>query len=451
MRIFDLCLSQCWAITPEALATILAIANRDDLPLQAVEAAKGRALDNTHTVTYRNGVAILPIEGSIVRHGDMFSDVSGAVSVNTLARDFTTALNDASVHAILLAIDSPGGEINGISEFSNMIYAGRKVKPITAYISSLGASAAYWIASACSEIVADATAQIGSIGVVGAMPNPEKDSKRTVEFVSSQSPHKRADISTDRGRAQIQARVDALADVFVAAVARNRKVTQATVLSDFGGGGIFVGKAAVKAGLIDRIGSFEHTLAALVAGKDDAADVAAQDTGGTIVAEETSTKQRKGFWAWMGGANGDAPENDPPEHGLSAVSSAHLEDPRIAQLQAQLAATQERQFSTEASAFVEGLVRGARALPAEAAALKDLYVQAARDDAAAGDTARVGKLTLALSARQPHTIVTGERLKGQFALVPNQLTTGSDQAAELDEDEADAREWAKKRNERALR
>jgi signal peptide peptidase SppA len=297
MNAYELACTQPWAIKPDALEGILAIAGRIEVTpkmivalhgyeYDAVEAKRGRKVDDTDNVTYRNGVAIIPVDGSIVRRADFFSSVSGAVSVNSLARDFTAALRDESVQAILFNIDSPGGEVNGINELADMIYAARKTKPIHAYISHLGASAAYWIASACSEIVADATSQVGSIGVVGTMPNPEKDAKRTVEFISSQSPHKRPNIATEGGRAQVQARVDALADVFVAAVARNRKVSQAIVLKDFGGGGMFVGKDAVKAGLVDKIGSFEATLAALVAGQDDVADSAAKDTGGTIVAEE---------------------------------------------------------------------------------------------------------------------------------------------------------------------
>src|ERR1051325_7282815 len=133
----------------------------------------------------------------------------------------------------------------------------------------MGCSAAYCIASAADEIVTDATALVGSIGVVAAMPMPEGDE---IVFVSSQSPHKHPDVTTEDGKADIQATIDALAQVFVESVARNRGVSAETVLSDFGQGGIFVGAAGVAAGLADRLGSYEETLAGMTArGRMDAA------------------------------------------------------------------------------------------------------------------------------------------------------------------------------------
>jgi ClpP class serine protease len=401
---------------------------------------------------------VIPIEGAIVRHGDMFSDVSGAVSIDTLAKDFTVALNDRSVQAILLAIDSPGGESNGVAELTDLIHAARGQKPIEAYISHLGCSAAYWLASACDRIACDSTAMVGSIGVVAAVPNPEKDTKRTVEFVSSQSPHKRPNISTEGGRAQIQSRIDALADVFVASVARNRKVSQKTVLEQYGAGGILVGQAAVKAGMVDAVSSFERVLAAVAARANaDGETVAAQDGGGNIVAQDEQVPGRsKGFWAWVRGDGGsDLPTDGPPQSEFTAIraepAGRSTDDPRVSQLEARNQQLEERIFATEAASFVEGLVRGNQALPAEAAALRDLYVQAARDDAAAGESIRVVKLTSALSARPVH-VLTGERLKGEFALLPNTITTkGLGDAKELDDIEADTRAWAKKRNERAAR
>ncbi|MBO0155228.1 S49 family peptidase, partial [Vibrio parahaemolyticus] len=83
-----------------------------------------------------------------------------------LAQDFTQALNDPSIKAILLNIDSPGGEAKGIHELAEMIYQARGKKRIIAYDGGNACSAAYWIASACDEIVIDATGCAGSIGTV---------------------------------------------------------------------------------------------------------------------------------------------------------------------------------------------------------------------------------------------------------------------------------------------
>jgi ClpP class serine protease len=252
-----------WHITRDGLALILSVAARENASIEAVEARLGRKLENTRTVTERNGVAIVPVTGPIFRYANLFSDISGATSIQVLARDFTAAVNDPNVKAILLQIDSPGGEANGIAEFAEMVYAARQKKKIVGYVGGYGASAAYWIASACAEVVLNESAIVGSIGTIAAIPDPAVEHAGEVVFVSSQSPRKHADPTTEQGAADIQALLDALSEVFVTAVARNRSVDAETVLSSFGQGGLFVGAAGVEAGLADRLGSFEGVLAEL--------------------------------------------------------------------------------------------------------------------------------------------------------------------------------------------
>jgi hypothetical protein len=91
----------------------------------------------------------------------------------------------------------------------------------------------------------------------------EKAGIRKIEIVSSQSPKKRPDPATEEGRAQVQEMLDDLAAVFIEDVARFRAVSEETVLSDFGRGGVLVGARAVTAGLADGLGSFEGVLAEL--------------------------------------------------------------------------------------------------------------------------------------------------------------------------------------------
>ena len=261
-------LSAQWAIDEPYLQAILEIAARENaLTPEAVAAKLGRPLENTRTVSIRDGVAVIPVTGPIFPRANLFTQVSGGTSVEVMARDFHAALDDPAVRAILLDVDSPGGQATGVNELANMIHAARGGKPITAYVSGSAASGAYWIASAADQIVVDATASLGSIGVVaGYRDTSARDEKlgvKSVEIVSSQSPNKRPDLSTDEGRKQIQDRVDAIAEVFVTTVARNRSVDPDTVLRDFGGGGILIGAEAVNAGLADQLGSFEGVLADL--------------------------------------------------------------------------------------------------------------------------------------------------------------------------------------------
>src|SRR5439155_208102 len=121
--------------------------------------------------------------------------------------------------------------------------------------------------SAADEIVIDATASVGSIGVISVQTDETerkaKEGIKEIQIVSSLSPRKRPDISTEEGRADMQSMVDSIAQVFFKAVARNRNVSADTVLSDFGQGGLLVGTSAVSVGLADRIGSLENVIAGL--------------------------------------------------------------------------------------------------------------------------------------------------------------------------------------------
>ncbi|MDP9176695.1 MAG: S49 family peptidase [Gemmatimonadota bacterium] len=260
-----------WAITPEALETMMSVAAREHpLTPDALEAFRGDALQNTRRATVRDGVAMIPVRGPLFRYAGFFTEVSGATSYATIATDFTEALSNAQVKSIVLMIDSPGGEVNGIAELSSMIFAARGQKPIAAYVSGQGCSAAYWLASAADEIVVNATSVLGSIGClvtfVDTRARDEASGVKHVEIVSSQSPKKNLDPMNDEGRAEVQALVDELAQIFVDAVARNRGVAARTVVSDFGQGGLMIGKTAIASGLADRLGSYESLLAELKSG-----------------------------------------------------------------------------------------------------------------------------------------------------------------------------------------
>lgn len=263
MRIWNRIAGEPWAITETALHTILEIAARENESPQAVAAKLGRDLQNTYSVTERDGVAIIPVAGPLFRYANLFTMISGASSYELIARDFTAALENPKIKGIILDIDSPGGEVNGVSELSNMVYAARGKKPVVAYASGDAASGAYWIASAADEIVVSETSALGSIGVVGMYQGKSGKSADAVEIVSSQSPHKRLDPTSDEGRNRLQTRIDSMADVFIGTIARNRDVSAEDVQNHYGGGDVMIGAKAVSAGLADRIGSLEGLIAEL--------------------------------------------------------------------------------------------------------------------------------------------------------------------------------------------
>lgn len=260
-------LSQRWAILPEMLETIISVARRESSLTEVREALAAKdaePLQGTRRAEIRDGVAIINMLGPIFPRANLMTMVSGGVSLGIAAKDLTAAVNNPEVGGIMLYIDSPGGEVTAVHQFAKMVRDVRSVKPITAYVIGKGASAAYWIASAAGSIAIDATAEVGSIGVVAAYTDQrkrdEKNGLQTIEIVSSLSPRKRPDLQTDEGRAQVLAVVDELANVFVNDVASNRGVTREEVLSKFGQGGLLVGESAVAAGMADSVMTFEESL-----------------------------------------------------------------------------------------------------------------------------------------------------------------------------------------------
>lgn len=245
-----------WAIVQSELEKIVAIATRSN-DIEALATKQGIKLNNTHKVEIRDGIAIIPVMGSIFRYANLMTEISGATSTQILSLDFNSAMNNNDVKGILLDIDSGGGQANGISELSQMIFNSRGKKPIKAYIGGSGASAAYWLASSADEVIINDTGVAGSIG---AMLSFEDDSEamaaqgiKEVKIISSVSPLKNSD-------SELQALVDSLGQIFVENVARNRNVSTDTVLKNYGQGGLFVGKDAVIAGLADKVGTFEEVL-----------------------------------------------------------------------------------------------------------------------------------------------------------------------------------------------
>ena len=126
---------------------------------------RGRLLEVLYNVA--NGVAVIPVIGTLINRGAFIGeDSSGFTSYEGLGVQIAAAIADPNVAAIMLDIDSPGGEAMGMFALAQQIMASRQIKPITALVNDMAASAAYGLASAATEIVVSPTSITGSIGVV---------------------------------------------------------------------------------------------------------------------------------------------------------------------------------------------------------------------------------------------------------------------------------------------
>ncbi|GAA4218596.1 ClpP class serine protease [Sagittula marina] len=271
--------SQPWAIVPEYLEAIEAIALRamdaevlervaKDGHVPMVEASRtavaamGQRLDGTQMSMIRGNVAVVPLIGTIFPRASLMGASTGGTALATFMSDMRVAWASESVDRIVMLVDSPGGVVSGLGEAAETLRA--SPKPITAFVTGTGASAAYWLASQAQEIVLDRSAMVGSIGVLATLSRqegPDASGNRTYEITSSGAPEKRPDPATEEGRAAIQRMVDAAESVFIGDVAAGRGVNAATVRSEFGRGGMLTGAGAVAAGMADRIGTLEAELA----------------------------------------------------------------------------------------------------------------------------------------------------------------------------------------------
>ncbi len=260
-----------WALMPAKIEEIYAFLDRRlageklAIPESRVPAKNSNADEAAYQVI--DGVAVLPVYGVIDKRMNMLSRFSGGTSTELLARDFRQALADPKVQAILLDVDSPGGSVDGPKDVADLIYQSREQKPVVAFANGLMASAAYWIGSAAQTIVAPATAEVGSIGVVAMHYDYSAwDEKAGIKRTAiTAGKYKR--IASDEkplskeGAAYIQDAVDTFYSLFLEAVGKNRGQTPEQVHAEMADGRIFIGKKALKAGLIDQIGNFNDALA----------------------------------------------------------------------------------------------------------------------------------------------------------------------------------------------
>jgi signal peptide peptidase SppA len=209
-----------------------------------------------------SGIRMIDIFGTIAQRANIMTEMSGGVSTEILNKEFQAALADPSVSGILLNINSPGGTVHGMQTLSDSIRAGRKKKPVCAYTDGLMCSAAYFIGSAASALIASETSQVGSIGVALThydMSKRDEDNgvKRTEIFAGRYKRMASDNKPLDKeGREYLQEMVDKYYTVFVEAVAKNRGVSTKKAL-EMADGRIFIGNEALDAGLVDHIGNLD--------------------------------------------------------------------------------------------------------------------------------------------------------------------------------------------------
>ncbi|HVE20646.1 MAG TPA: S49 family peptidase [Acidocella sp.] len=225
-----------------------------------------RAEDRAYLV--QNGVAIIPVEGCLVQKLGSLRPYSGMTGYDGIRYNFLDAWNDDDVKAIVLDIDSPGGEVAGCFDLADTIFRARGRKPIWAMLNENAFSAAYAIASACDQISVPRTGGTGSIGVISMIADISKalsEGGITVNII--QFGARKADgsevlpLSTE-ARARFQADVNTIGQLFVNTVARNRKLKASAVAAQQAT--TYLGQDGLRAGLADMVAAPDAAFRALL-------------------------------------------------------------------------------------------------------------------------------------------------------------------------------------------
>jgi len=318
--------SHLWAILPEKMDAICELL---DLRAQGVTFTAEEIQARLGAVQPREPqrvetVAVIPLQGILAKKMNMMTRMSGGTSLEQFIAQVRAAVDDESVRAIVIEGDTPGGTVEGCIEAATALYGLRGKKPIVAVADPLLASAGYWMTSQADEIVACPSASVGSLGVFtmhndfSAM-NERVGVKPTYIFNGAYKVEGNPDEPlSDEARAFMQARVDERGEDFIKAVARGRGISAAKVRSDFGQGRVFFAKQALEAGMIDRIGTLEETIARYVGRR-----------GGVVVTRMESAAESPELVAATvaAGTSPDQDAVDPAADAETAVVAATTEDP----------------------------------------------------------------------------------------------------------------------------
>lgn len=206
-------------------------------------------------------IAVVYAEGEIV---DGYGDIT-TVGGERLASMIRELRNDATVRALVLRINSPGGSVFASEQIRRELELIAKKIPLVVSMGDVAASGGYWISTPAQKIFADSTTVTGSIGVFGVIPNLEKLGSTIGVSTESVTTSSLAELGTLR-RPQtpkelevFQKSVNKIYGRFISLVAKSRNRPESHIRS-IAEGRVWDGLAAHKLGLVDEIGGLSAAI-----------------------------------------------------------------------------------------------------------------------------------------------------------------------------------------------
>jgi signal peptide peptidase SppA len=210
------------------------------------------------------GIAVIPIYGTLVRRTQGLDAQSGLTSYAGIANMLERALADPNVAAIVLDIDSPGGESSGVFDLADRIRAASAIKPIWAVANDMAFSAAYALASAASRVLVSRTGGVGSIGVIAMhVDQSVKDQQDGIAYTAVFAGERKNDLNphapmSDSAQQSLQIEVNRIYELFTTTVAKHRGVGVNTIKNTQAA--LYFGTDAVASGLADDVGTLEDAI-----------------------------------------------------------------------------------------------------------------------------------------------------------------------------------------------
>ncbi|QJY32130.1 S49 family peptidase [Diaphorobacter sp. JS3050] len=214
-------------------------------------------------------IAVIPVLGTLVRRSSYLGAASGLTSYHDIEAMADQAFSDPMVKAVLLEIDSSGGEAGGVFDLAQRLRSLSQTsgKPLWAIADEAALSAAYAIACAADRLWLTRTAEVGSIGVVAVhVDESVADAKAGLNYTFLHAGahkvdgHPHAPLPAPVA-ADIQADIDQLHEQFIALVAGFRRLTSEVIRATEAR--VYRGEAALQAGLADQIGTRAEAITAL--------------------------------------------------------------------------------------------------------------------------------------------------------------------------------------------
>ena len=220
----------------------------------------------------KNNIAVINVEGAIMT-GETAYGVAGS---DTIVENIQSATQDKTVKAMVLRVNSPGGDVWASELITNALIEFKESgRPIISSMGDIAASGGVWVTTNSDEIWAEKDTLTGSIGVYGIIPTLDGIYDWAGIKVDGVSSTKAAEWDERESmpnevKDAIQASIDNTYFKFVTKVAENRGMSYEEVLP-IAGGRIWAGYKALELGLVDKIGDLDDALlsAAEKAGLED--------------------------------------------------------------------------------------------------------------------------------------------------------------------------------------